>query len=290
MIIWIISCSTQRQKDDPPQYVLEKHLRFSQYTDPGNYADLYDELPESFNELSILVKKQLIHPFDVEKYKDEIPEDRKFEDRDFPTVSLMLEELLIRDKNGIVASRKPKDRLVVACVHHNMLFASILRNHGIPVRIRAGYAKYIGDRKDLRVSHVICEVWDKKRNKWILIDPDRQKVDFPRNEFEFASETWFLLRKGNLGDEKYISRYQNVDQVTVHLLCHDLSYVIGTEEAYWIDPPIVSNIKTGISDLPESKRQILDKIAGYLKDPDNHLRNLVRIQAENSFLHFKEDL
>jgi len=53
----------------------------------------------------------------------------------------------------------------------------------------------------VRVPHVVCEVWDNKHNRWILVDPDRQKTDFPRHEFEFAYETWSNLRNNNLGDE-----------------------------------------------------------------------------------------
>ena len=151
-------CSPMTQTDHPSEYVLKKHCQFSQYTEPGEYAYLFNELPKSLDKLCVLVKNQLIHPFDVGKFADQIPKDRTSEDQIFPTVSEMLKELLKRDENGLIVSRKPEDRLVVACVHHCMLFASILRHHGIPVRIRAGFAKYIGDRNDVRVSHVVCEV------------------------------------------------------------------------------------------------------------------------------------
>jgi len=283
-------CSTKTQADYPSEYVLNKHSQLSQYTDPGEYAYLYNELPKPLDKLCALIKKQLIHPFDVGKFADKIPKDRTFEDRKFPTVSVMLEELLKRDENGLVASREPEDRLVVACVHHSMLFASILRHRGIPVRIRAGFAKYIGDRNDVRVSHVICEVWDNEHSIWILVDPDRQKVDFSRSKFEFAHETWSLLRNNNLGDEHYVSRYGSVDRATVHLLCHDLSYVIGNEEPYWEDPPIVSQINKGISDLSEIELKVLDKIAEYLKESDIYFNDLVRIQSEKPFLRFGEKL
>lgn len=77
----------------------------------------------------------------------------------------MLKKLLERNKNGLVGTRKPEERLVVACVHHCLLLALILRARGIPVRIRAGYAKYIGHQKNIRVTHTICEVWDEKNKQ-----------------------------------------------------------------------------------------------------------------------------
>jgi hypothetical protein len=141
-------CSAESQAGHPPEDVLSKHLGFSRYTDPGEYAYLYKELPESLDRLCALVKKQLIHPFDLGKFAGQIPKGRTSEDQKFVTVAEMLEELLKRDEQGLVASRKPEDRLVVACVHHSMLLASMLRHRGIPLRIRAGFAKYIGGRTD----------------------------------------------------------------------------------------------------------------------------------------------
>jgi len=289
LIFMSYSCEAGRQEDIPPESVLNQYLQFSPYTDPVEFAYLYNRLPESLDELCFLIKKQLIHPFDLEKYADVIPKNRAYEDMELPTVSLMLKELLKRNENGLAASRKPEERLVVACVHHSMLLASILRHQGIPVRIRAGHAKYIGGRKGIRVTHAICEVWDKEKSRWILGDPDRNRINFPRKEFEFAYQTWALLRNNHLGNEQYISRYSSVDQATVHVICLDLSYQIGKEELYWLDPPIVFQIDTGISDLSEPELQVLDKIAGYLRNPDDHLDEIMLIQEKTPFLFIEKE-
>ncbi|MBD3414920.1 MAG: hypothetical protein GF421_10880 [Candidatus Aminicenantes bacterium] len=283
------SCEARKPDNAPLDSTVNKYHQFSQYTDPGELADLYKTLPESLDELCALIKKQLIHPFDLEKYADVIPKNRAYEDRELPSVSLMLKELLKRNENGLVASRKPEERLVVACVHHSMLLASILRFRGIPVRIRAGHAKYIGGQNGIRVTHAICEVWADEDSKWILVDPDRQRINFPRHEFEFSYETWNHLRNSNLGNEQYISRYKSVDQATVHVICLDLSYLIGKEEPYWLDPPIVYQVTKGISDLSEAELQVLDKIAAYLKEPDDHLDEMTSVQEKTPFLHFKRD-
>jgi hypothetical protein len=198
----------------------------------------------------------------------------------------MLKELLRRDERGLHELRQPENRLVVACVHHSMLLASILRHRGIPVRIRSGFAKYIGDEKDIRVSHVICEVWDQDQCEWILVDPDRHKVNFSRHEFEFSYETWTLLKNKDLGNIRYITRDGNVDRAAVHLLVHDLSYIIGHEKSYWEDPSFLSKINEGITDLSDYEIQLLDKIAIYLKTPDNHLMDLEKMVTENNILKF----
>ena len=286
--IMVAACSKGTGDRPPSQDVFSAHLQYSQYTDPGKYTVLYDDLPSSLSDLCTLIKKQLIHPFDIGKFKDKIPENRQYEDQQFPTVALMLEELLNRNGNGLVMSRQPEDRLIVACVHHSMLLASILRHRGIPVRIRAGYAKYIGNDPRVRVSHVICEVWDAHRQKWILVDPDRQKVDFSTKQFEFSYETWFNIKNNKLPDIQYISRYGNVERSTVHLLCHDLSYIIGNEELYWNDPPIVSHIQTSVDDLMDNELDVLDRLATFLKNPDVHPGELKSIYANTQFLQFRE--
>ena len=285
-IFIVVSCESNVPKNCPSNYVLDRHLQFSTYTDPGDLAYLYADLPKSLNNLCRLIKKQLIHPFDAAKFAPKIPKGREFEDQDFPTVSRMLDALIKRDKRGLIDARQPENRLVVACVHHSMLLASILRHRGIPVRIRFGFAKYIGNNRATRVSHVICEVWDQEHSKWMLVDPDRQKVDFSRNEFEFAYETWMLIRTNNPGNIRYVSRDGNTDRFTVHLLIHDLSYIIGDEQSYWEDPALVNKIKDGISDLSQFELQVLDNMALYLKTPDIHLTELEKLISENTFLKF----
>jgi hypothetical protein len=276
-----ISCAAAEPEEQPSKPLHDRHMNFSQHTDPGEYEHLYDNLPQSITGLCNLIKKQLIHPFDIKKFGDKILESRAYQDRTLSSVEDMLEELLKRDKNGLTDTRKPRDRLIVACVHHSLLLASILRTQGIPVRIRFGYAKHIGDNKNIRVSHAICEVWDADRGSWILVDPDRNRVDFNRDDFEFASESWDKLRKNRLEKKFYISRYKTVEQATAHLLCHDLSYVIGKEEPYWIDPPIVKKIKKSLKDLSKTELEWLDHMADLLSQPDKHLEELVQIQSNS---------
>ena len=57
------------------QNILAFYRQFSAYTDPGEYEDLYTDLPESLVELCALIKAQLINPFaDLEQYLDIIPQ------------------------------------------------------------------------------------------------------------------------------------------------------------------------------------------------------------------------
>lgn len=285
-----VSCLQQENSPQPPTQVLTRYLEYSTQTDPGEFEYLYTNLPESIEDICVLIKKQLCHPFDIKQFEGKIPKDRVYEDRSIPNVEHMLKELLARDRRGLVSSRQPENRLIVACVHHSLLLASILRYKGIPVRLRAGNAKYIADDKRIRVSHAICEVWDERRNKWFLVDPDRHKIDFDRHEFEFACETWDRLNSTSIERKHYVSRYKSVDQATTHLVWLDLSYVTGAEDPYWRDPPIVQKTEQGIQNLSEPELQLLNRIATLLNQPDRHLNELIQIKEKNSSLNIGGEL
>lgn len=284
-----VSCSKEQYNSGVSKQVLNRSLSYSNYTDPGEFEYLYENLPESINDICNLIKIQLIHPFEIKKYGDKIPKDREYEDRSFSTVEQMLNELFERDANGLVDLRLPEKRLVVACIHHSLLLASILRHKGIPVRLRAGNAKYIGDDKNYHVTHVICEAWDTHRKKWYLVDPDRNKIDFSRQEFEFASETWQKLRNGNIDKRYYISRYKSVEQATAHLIWLDLSYIVRDEEPYWNDPPVVTKIKDSINDISNAELQLLDNISTLLRNPEKYMDELIFIKTENKSLVYNEE-
>ena len=92
-----VICSTKEQKLQSSRLVLNKYLEYSQYTDPGEFEDLYSELPESIEEICNLIKKQFIHPFDIKKFGDKIPKDRVYEDRIFPTVDIRIQINIINN-------------------------------------------------------------------------------------------------------------------------------------------------------------------------------------------------
>jgi hypothetical protein len=280
-----ISCTAREETPRPSAQVLGRYLQQSAATDPGEFDHLYRNVPESIDDICTLIKAQLIHPFDTGQFGDAIPKERTYEDRTIPDVRHMLQELLARDGSGLTLSRKPGNRLVLACVHHSLLLASILRHKGVPVRLRAGHATYIGNHSGLRVTHAICEVWDARRERWYLVDPDREKIDFKRHEFEFANETWCKLRSGDIDRKFYVSRYKSVDQAAAHVLWLDLSYITGADEPYWNDPPVVTKVGESLDDLGDTEIDLLDQIAALLDAPDSHLDELIRIKENNDCLN-----
>lgn len=241
----------------------DSYLAFSTNTDPGEYIKLYEKLPDDLTELCALIKKQLIHPTRIGDFPE--LEGLGSEDTHFYTVKEMLAELAARNSSGLVSSRAPKERLRVSCRFHAMLLASILKSKKIPARVRVGFAPYlVPPGYDKSVDHWICEVWNKDGRRWMLIDPDIQKIDFPRPEFEFAGDVWQKARNDRDGERYGVAQWWGREYVKANLL-HDLYCVMNNELIYWEGCALV---RKSIPSMDKNDIELLDKIARLLKHPD----------------------
>lgn len=244
---------------------------------------MYSNLPRSEEELCELIKSQLIHPFDLVKFEGDLGRERRFEDLDFVDVRSILCGLAERGRQELSLDRTPQERLVVACWHHSLLLTSMLRHQGVPVRMRAGFAKYIGRESGLHVGHVLCEVWDESRGRWFLVDPDRKMVDVKRSEFEFASDAWEALRDGaEVG--VYRSAHYRGSAAIAHLLTLDMRSVLRHELPYWYGPDIVGASGAGLAALDARQLEVLDRVASCLGRADEHLDELESIRSSSEFL------
>jgi hypothetical protein len=282
-VLSVMGCRSGESQEPPSNDTVAMYRAQTDWTSPGEHATMYAHLPCSERRLCELIKRQLIHPFELHKFATEVGEKWRFEDLEFPTVSSMLDGLAERGEPELSTARSPEDRLVVACWHHALLLASMLRHQRVPVRLRAGFARYIGRGSGLHVGHVICEVWDEKGLRWFLVDPDREKVDFSRRAFEFAPEAWESLRDGADVSGYRSAHYEDAAAI-VHLLSVDMRCVLGREVPYWHDPEIVQASAKGLSPLREEQLGVLDRVASCLRQPDTSLQELAAIQSSNAFL------
>jgi len=123
--------------------LLALYRQYSEYTDPGEYAYLYEGLPDSLQELCRLIKSQYINPIELHMYGDKISQERLNDIMKYPTVKSALEGLLSYDSSGLVQDRIPENRLILICRDNSILLASILKYRGIPARVRYGFASYL---------------------------------------------------------------------------------------------------------------------------------------------------
>jgi hypothetical protein len=104
-------------------------------------------------------------------------------------------------------ARPPTHRVQGICRHFSLLHVAFLRAHGVPARMRCGFAAYFGDTGKW-FDHWITERWDGAR--WVRDDPQVDDVqrkiagiafdvnDQPAGKFLSANEAWALTRAGEL--------------------------------------------------------------------------------------------
>ncbi len=261
--------------------LLDFYRQYSSFTDPGEYAYLFANLPDSLPELCSLIKSQIIHPYaDLPKYRELIPQERWYEAFSYPSVKSILEGLVSYDSSGFVNDRKPKDRLVLGCNQNAILLASILKYRGIPARVRYGHAAYF--ITGFHISHTICEVWNENEMRWMLVDPSTDKVDFSREQFDLSNELWLKMQNGEIDPKLYgiPGRYTGLVSI-VGKICTDLLSILGTEYPINQYAPILDDIFQN-NQLSSKQIETLDKISELMKSIDTEsLSKLQEIYNNN---------
>lgn len=257
--------------------VLDFYRQYSPFTDPGEYAYLYDNLPESLPELCDLIRSQFVHPFaHLPRVRNQFPEERRNdESAKYPSVESVLAGLLSYDSSGIMEDRKIEDRLILGCRHNAILLASILKYRGIPARVRAGHVTYL--RPGFHMSHTICEVWNESDQRWMLVDPSTAMVDFDRDQFDFSNELWLKMQNGEIDLNKYgfPGRYSGLVSI-VGKVSPDLASILGTEYPISRYAPILDYAFENNDQLRAEHIETLNKISELMKSLD--AENISKLQ------------
>jgi len=267
-ILAATGCSAQKNKVE--NSVLDFYRQYSSFTDPGEYDYLYENLPDSLPELCNLIRSQFIHPYvELPKYRDQIPKERWDEMLTYTTVNSVLQGLLSHDSHGFVKDRKPKHRLVLGCRHNAIILASILKYRGIPARVRCGHAPYL--RPGFHLSHTICEVWNEHDQRWMLVDPSVEMIDFSYDKFDFSNDTWLKMQQKEIDAKQFgvPGRYSGFVSI-VGKVCPDLAAILGTEYPVFQYAPILDDALDN-NQLTSKHIEMLNRISELMKsiDADN---------------------
>jgi hypothetical protein len=261
--------------------ILDYYKEFGAQTDPGDYVELYKDVLTTLEDASGLVKNLLIHPVEVERYRDQLPEGREREDGQFYSVHDMLRGLQERNPGGLIVERKPSEHLILSCRFHAMLLVSFMKYFGVPARVRVGFAGYCNPDTEKHYDHWICDVWNADESRWMAVDPDVGKVDFERNEFDYAGDVWRQGRNGEITPEDYgIFEWWGMHYVRSNL-CHDFFACLNQEYIYWEAPNICHKEYDAHT---QAELELLDTIAILLQKPDEHLDELRQIQQTNELM------
>jgi len=287
-VLILIQCNGQGNSKRPPvlgqhknvQYtggsILDFYRQYSTFTDPGEFEYLYEDLPDSLPGLCQLIQKQFMHIVtEYPSYKDIMPGDSRYDITKYTTIESILETLYQKDSNGLTLYRKPENRLVFSCQNYALMLASMLKYKGIPARVRYGHATYL--IPDFHASHVICEVWNKTEERWMLVDPNVNMIDFSRDKFAFSNEAWLQMQKGTIDANTFgfPGKYSGEGSITGKI-CGDLASTLGTEYPLTMYPPIMEYYFEGEKQLPQEQIKILDSISKLMQSLN--AENLLKLQ------------
>jgi hypothetical protein len=258
---------------------LEFYRTYGKHTDPGEFASLYEGLPESPKDLCDLVKAQLIHPAELERYAGALPEGRKREDVSFCSVNGILRELVARNPHGLIMERTPAERLVLSCRFHAMLLASMVKSQGIPARVRVGFAGYLVPESGKHFDHWVTEVWNEGEQRWMTVDADAKRVDI--DDFEIAGDVWLAAKRGEIDPQVYGFHIWWGLGYVVGNLCHDLWANLNEELIYWEGPELFHR---GPDQLSAEETAFVDRLARLLQHSEDNLDELTRLRAEHPLL------
>mgnify|MGYP006280901039 CR=1 FL=1 len=92
------------------------------------------------------------------------------------------------------------------------------------------------------MSHTICEVWNENEQRWMLVDPSMDIVDFRRDHFDFSHDAWLQLQNGDIETNLYGNPGKYFGLVSmVGKISHDLASVLGTEYPIYQHAPILDD-------------------------------------------------
>lgn len=187
---------------------LDDYSRQSPYSDPGEYAELFDPLPTDVPALAAVTRNLIVH-FRASGF--EFTGDRLAE-IDHRWVARILATDQRRFGAPLDAPRPEPERVAGCCRDFTLLTVAALRHHGVPARSRVGFAGYF--LPDFHCDHVVTEYWDGHR--WVYTDtqlvpgahwsfdpgdlPSPIGTDPP---FASAARVWTAYRRGEIDAQRY---------------------------------------------------------------------------------------
>ena len=196
---------------------LDFYATHSTFSDPGELAHLYADLPHDPAQLARISRDLVIHRMEGDLFGHTHPTDRLHNDAETRYIDDILRIVVERNDAPLSRRREPGDRFVGTCRDFSLLHCSFLRHIGVPARIRSGFVDYFDPNgpSAFHNDHVVTEYWDERRG-WLLADAeladpfmtDHWKIDFdpmdvPRDRFLVAGETWRAIREGGADQETF---------------------------------------------------------------------------------------
>lgn len=171
------------------------------YSDPKAQAEALAHLPADPRMAAACWRGLIAHY----RVAPDLPAGRE-DDKNARWVLNILEVLTRRSDAPLNQPRPLETRFIGCCRDYALTLVATLRQHGVPARIRIGWAPYFS--AEFTHDHVVAEWHDGVR--WVRGDPELEPDNFsfdtmnqPAGTFQTAGEAWLAYRAGRLDTERY---------------------------------------------------------------------------------------
>ena len=186
-------------KEPPTDYVAH-----GEFTDPEEYRALFGVLPKDVAALCRTIQGLLIHDDAGLRWYGDPPAGFHAAARDTLPVSRRLRAIMTVRDEEITHARPPFERAVGTCRDFSLMLCAMLRQHGIPARVRCGFGRYF-DPSSFE-DHWVCEYWQADNQHWAIADAQLDErhrtnlsiafdpTDVPADQFVFPWQAWRSYR------------------------------------------------------------------------------------------------
>lgn len=254
--------------------ILGYYASQSEFTDPGQFAARYDEIPSSIDGICQTIHGVMLDFMD--RWKHPIQNERWLE-TSIRYVDEMIEAIRLLDKKAdkIFTDRPAEAKMMASSSHFAGLAVSILRAKGIPARKRAGFVPSGEFFKEYGIegkfmSYDLVEYHD--GTDWKVFDACGRG-----DGFISAAKAYTDCRSGAADPALYYDDENNGMDVLAAVLVHDLDACAKNEMLTWD--------RYGLC-CPESEADwaILDKAAALLASDDKNVDAIDALYKEEKGL------
>jgi len=232
---------------------------------------MFSDLPDKVPALCKVVQGLLIHEGWAKAYGVSMPENRN-QESSIRMVSKKMDRILELNNRPLIEPRPPEQRLFSVCRDFALLLTTMLRQKGIPARIRFGFAAYFSPPDDVGYAdHVVTEYWHAQEQRWVLVDAQLDEMqckavhisfdpcDVPRDVYLTADVAWQRCqnKEADPKDFGFLPGYTGLWYVKGHL-ARDIAALNKIEMLCWDYWGIFERRD---SELPDDDLELLNQAA-----------------------------
>lgn len=242
---------------------LERYQRHSALTDPGEHRARLGDLPADVATLGAIVRGVVVHRDETSwLHGFDLPAQRRDEANTRWTRAVL-------GYLGDLRERPAPQRFAGTCRDFSVLLCALLREVGIPARLRAGFAGYF--TAGFFDDHWVVEHWSATHG-WRLADgqlagtaaeayqAEVNPIDVPRDAFLVGGQAWQECRGGHRDPARFGVRSAGLTgmwEIQGNVV-RDLAALAKVETLPWDDWGIIGR---HFDDLSADDRDLLDRAA-----------------------------